>query len=154
MALTLATLGMAGMLATFRAQSAGLALSRTRTEVLGQAGELLNRWLEAPRIEPGQYPGATVGDRRWLVTVEELAPPLAASLEEAAEQGETPGLDLPEGQGRGQSPGGEQDPVRRAAFRAARLLKVRVCCVWPSWRGEKSLCLESERLQPSEAATP
>ncbi len=77
-ALALTASVLVSLLALGNYQRLGEQNLKARAEIISQAEMLLNQWLSAPCLEPGQYKEDLGGGRIWTVKVKNLSPLVSA----------------------------------------------------------------------------
>lgn len=129
MALVLLGLGLASVFQLVNMQAMAQTKAELQMTALRDAQNLMDQWLDAPKINPGSYQGNTDSGMSWRIQVRQVA-------------GSAPKA----------KPGGppQRARARPTSRRLPVLLEVSVCCSYELMGRTSRVCLVSQRLAEGE----
>lgn len=131
-ALVLLGLGLASVFQLVNMQAKAQTKAQLQMEALREAQNLMDQWLDEPKVNPGSFQGSTGSGMAWRVQVRPVA---GAAPKSKPKQGNKP------------SPSTSGRPTSR---RLPVLLEVSVCCSYELMGQTRRVCLVSQRLGEGE----
>ena len=132
MGLALLGLGLAAVFQLVNMQAMTQAKAQLQMEALREAQNLMDRWLDEPKLRPGSLQGTTASGMAWRVTVRRVA-------------GAAPKAKPKPGKGTTRS-----SLTRPTSRRLPVLLEIAVCCSYDLMGRTGRACLVSQRLGEGE----
>ena len=129
MALALLGLGLASVFQLVNMQATAQTKAKLQMAALREAQNLMDEWLEEPKVRPGSYQGSTDSGMTWRVQVR----PVAGAAPKTKP---------------GQPP--QRASTRPTSRRLPVLLEISVCCVYELMGRTRRVCLVSQRLGEGE----
>lgn len=131
MALALLGLGLASVFQLVTMQASAQAKAQLQMEALREAQNLMDRWLDEPKVNPGSFQGNTGSGMAWRVTVR----PVAGAAPKTKPVG---------------SQASRAASSRPTTQRLPVLLEISVCCSYELMGRTRRVCLVSQRLGEGE----
>ncbi len=133
MALVLLGLGLASVFQLVNMQATAQTKAKLQMEALREAQNLMDQWLDDPKVKPGSFQGTTDTGMVWRVAVRAVA-------------GSAPKPSRPN------QPGSAPQSARRrpTSRRLPVLLEVSVCCSYQLLGRSRRVCLVSQCLGEGE----
>ncbi len=133
MALVLLGLGLASVFQLVNMQATAQAKAKLQMEALREAQNLMDKWLDDPKVKPGSFQGNTASGMAWRVQLRPVAGS-APKPRPASKTGQTP----------------QRTSTRPTSRRLPVLLEVSVCCSYQIMGRTRRVCLVSQRLAEGE----
>jgi Tfp pilus assembly protein PilV len=130
-ALVLLGLGLASVFQLVNMQAQAQAKAQLQMEALREAQNLMDQWLDEPKVNPGSFEGNTNSGMVWRVTVRQVAG-TAPKTKPAGSKTSRP------------------TRTRPTSRRLPILLEISVCCSYELMGRTRRVCLVSQRLGEGE----